>query len=165
VLNECVPAAVALLPAAARPEIWHQAGEATVEVARAAYAQAGVAARVEPFIADMAAAYGWADVVVCRAGALTIAELAAAGLSAVLVPFPGAVDDHQTRNAGHFVAAGAGVLVPQAELSPVRLAAELAAYGSDRRLALERATRARALARPDATAAIAGVCLSLAEAA
>jgi UDP-N-acetylglucosamine--N-acetylmuramyl-(pentapeptide) pyrophosphoryl-undecaprenol N-acetylglucosamine transferase len=165
VLNEQLPRALALLPRAARPEVWHQAGESTAEIARTAYGEAGVSARVEPFIADMAGAYGWADVVVCRAGALTIAELAAAGLGAVLVPFPGAVDDHQTRNADWFVAAGAGVLVPQAELTAERLAAELAAWGADRRLSIERASRARALARPDATAEIAGLCLELAEAA
>ena len=161
VLNETVPAAVALMPGAARPQIWHQAGEATLERARAAYRAAGVEARVEPFITDMAAAYAWADTVICRAGALTISELAAAGLGAVLVPFPGAVDDHQTRNAEYFVQAGAGVLLPQAQLSPARLAAELA--GTDHALATDRATRARALARPLATAQIATLCQRLGE--
>lgn len=162
VLNEHVPAAVALLPPPSRPEIWHQAGAATLELARGAYQSAGVEARIEPFIADMAAAYGWADVVVCRAGALTVAELAAAGLPAVLVPFAGAVDDHQTRNAAYLVDAGAATLVPQGELSAARLAAELAPYLANRHLVLERATRARALARPAATEQIADICQRLA---
>jgi UDP-N-acetylglucosamine--N-acetylmuramyl-(pentapeptide) pyrophosphoryl-undecaprenol N-acetylglucosamine transferase len=165
VLNETVPRALGLLPANLRPEVLHQAGAATLEVAREAYRAAGVAARIEPFIADMASAYGWADAVVCRAGALTIAELAAAGLPALLVPFPGAVDDHQTRNAEHFVAAGAGVLMPQAGLTAGSLAAELGRLAGDRALVLERATRARALARPDATAEIAAICQRLGEAA
>jgi UDP-N-acetylglucosamine--N-acetylmuramyl-(pentapeptide) pyrophosphoryl-undecaprenol N-acetylglucosamine transferase len=164
-LNENVPRAVALLPPAARPQIWHQAGETTLEVARAAYREARVEARVEAFIDDMAAAYAWADAVVCRAGALTLAELAAAGLPSVLVPFPGAVDDHQTRNAGHFVEAGAAVLIPQPALTPERLATELATLQSDRKLLVERAGRARSLARPAATAAIADACLALGEAA
>ncbi|MDQ2695681.1 MAG: undecaprenyldiphospho-muramoylpentapeptide beta-N-acetylglucosaminyltransferase, partial [Pseudomonadota bacterium] len=93
-LNQLVPQALARLPE--RPEVWHQAGGRLLEAARTAYAQAGVSARLEPFIDDMAGAYGWADLVLCRAGALTVAELAAAGVGAVLVPFPYAVDDHQT---------------------------------------------------------------------
>jgi UDP-N-acetylglucosamine--N-acetylmuramyl-(pentapeptide) pyrophosphoryl-undecaprenol N-acetylglucosamine transferase len=165
VLNENVPPAIALLPSGVRPEIWHQAGEATLGIARDAYRAAGVTARVEPFIADMAAAYAWADLVVCRAGALTIAELAAAGLPAVLVPFAGAVDDHQSRNAAFLVDAGAAALVPQAALSAARLAAEIGPYLTDRRLVLERAARARALARPGATGEIADICQRLGEAA
>lgn len=165
VLNENLAPALALLPAAARPEVWHQAGAATLELARAAYRQAGIEARTEAFITDMAAAYAWADLVICRAGALTIAELAAAGLPAVLVPFPGAVDDHQTRNAAFLVDAGAAVLLPQAELTPARLAAEIGAYDAARRLVLERALRARARAQPGAAEAIADLCLQVAEAA
>lgn len=165
VLNETLPQALALLPADARPEVWHQAGEATLGLAREAYRAAGVAARVEAFITDMAAAYGWADLVVCRAGALTIAELAAAGLPALLVPFPGAVDDHQTRNAAFLVEAGAAVLLPQAQLAPARLAEEIAVHDAGRRLVLERAQRARALARTGAAEAIASLCQQLGEAA
>jgi UDP-N-acetylglucosamine--N-acetylmuramyl-(pentapeptide) pyrophosphoryl-undecaprenol N-acetylglucosamine transferase len=164
-LNAAVPQAIARLPAGERPEILHQAGEKTVALARAGYASAAVTARVEPFIADMAAAYGWADLVVCRAGALTVAELAAAGLPAVLVPFPGAVDDHQTRNAGYLVAAGAAVLLPQSELTPERLARELLALATDRAGLLRRATAARTLARPAATAGIADLCQQLGAAA
>lgn len=163
VLNEQVAPAVALLTRAQRPEVWHQAGEATLDVARNAYAQAGIEARIEPFIADMAAAYAWADVVVCRAGALTVAEIAAAGLPAVFVPFAGAVDDHQTRNAAFLVAAGAATLIAQSELSATRLAAELAPLAGDRALVLERATRARAHAHPGATEQIAAICERLAE--
>lgn len=163
VLNETVPRALALLDPAERPEVWHQSGSATVEVAQRAYREAGVAGRIDPFIDDMAAAYAWADVVVCRAGALTIAELAAAGLSAVLVPFPGAVDDHQTRNAQHLVAVGAAVLIPQAEFSAQRLATEIARVQADRSLVLTRASCARALARPRATEDLVDLCLALGE--
>jgi len=163
VLNETLPSALALLAPGARPQVWHQAGEKTLEVARSAYRAAQVEARVEPFIHDMAAAYAWADTVICRAGALTISELAAAGLGALLVPFPGAVDDHQTRNAEYFVRAGAGVLVPQSELSAQRLAAELGAIDHD--VALRRAVQARTLAQPEAAEFIATLCQKLGEAA
>jgi UDP-N-acetylglucosamine--N-acetylmuramyl-(pentapeptide) pyrophosphoryl-undecaprenol N-acetylglucosamine transferase len=164
-LNEAVPAAVALLPGEIRPEIWHQAGSSMLEPARAAYDRAGVAGRVEPFIDDMAAAYAWADLVICRAGALTIAELTAVGLGALLVPFPGAVDDHQTRNAEFLVRAGAAVLIPQSELTPGRLAAELRRCHDDRGLVRERSTRARRVAQPRATEALADVCITVGNAA
>jgi UDP-N-acetylglucosamine--N-acetylmuramyl-(pentapeptide) pyrophosphoryl-undecaprenol N-acetylglucosamine transferase len=104
-------------------------------------------------------------VAICRSGALTIAELAAAGLGAVLVPFAGAVDDHQTRNAEFLVRAGAAVLIPQAELTAERLAAELARWNSDRHLVLQSATCARAVARPDATETLASLCLTVGTAA
>jgi UDP-N-acetylglucosamine--N-acetylmuramyl-(pentapeptide) pyrophosphoryl-undecaprenol N-acetylglucosamine transferase len=99
-LNEAVPAAIARLPTALRPQIRHQAGK-TLEAARAAYAAFAIEAEITPFIEDMAAAYATADLVIARAGALTIAELAAVGVAAILVPYPYAVDDHQTRNAAH----------------------------------------------------------------
>jgi UDP-N-acetylglucosamine--N-acetylmuramyl-(pentapeptide) pyrophosphoryl-undecaprenol N-acetylglucosamine transferase len=165
VLNETVPRAIALLTANQRPEVWHQAGAATLEIAERAYRDADVAGRVDAFLDDMAAAYSWADVVICRAGALTVAELAAAGLPAVLVPFPGAVDDHQTRNAEYLVAAGAAVLIAQADLTPARLAEEISRAQSDRSLVLARASRARALARPRATQELAELCLALGKAA
>lgn len=161
-LNENVARAVASLPAGQRPEVRHQAGQATLHRAEAAYAIVNVDARVEAFIADMAEAYGWADLVVCRAGALTIAELSAVGVASVLVPFPSAVDDHQTLNARYLADQGAAVLLPQAELSPQTLAAELQRCISDRKLLLERAERARALAWPDATRTVAERCLALA---
>ncbi len=159
-LNELVPAALGLLAPAERPVVRHQAGERTRAVAEAAYARAGVAAEILPFIDDMAAAYGWADLVVARAGALTVAELAAAGVAAILVPFPAAVDDHQTRNARYLVDAGAATLCPEAALTPATLAAELRRH--DRALVLARATRARALARPEATADIVAAVLAAA---
>jgi UDP-N-acetylglucosamine--N-acetylmuramyl-(pentapeptide) pyrophosphoryl-undecaprenol N-acetylglucosamine transferase len=159
-LNETVAAAVALLPPDQRPEIRHQSGDATRPVAEAAYRTAAVDALVVPFISDMAEAYGWADVVLARSGALTVAELAAAGVGAVLVPFPAATDDHQTRNAAFLVDAGAATLLPQPELTAERLAAELKAYVNHRDLVLTRALKARALAMPGATEAIVGACLA-----
>jgi UDP-N-acetylglucosamine--N-acetylmuramyl-(pentapeptide) pyrophosphoryl-undecaprenol N-acetylglucosamine transferase len=161
-LNEAVAGAVALLPPGHRPTIRHQAGEATRPVAEAAYRAAGVEALVHPFISDMAEAYGWADLVLARSGALTVAELAAAGVGAVLVPFPAAVDDHQTRNAAFLVDAGAATLLPQAELTAERLAAELRAYLGSPALVLARAERARSLALPGATDEIVGICLAAA---
>ncbi|MBL8202182.1 MAG: undecaprenyldiphospho-muramoylpentapeptide beta-N-acetylglucosaminyltransferase [Chromatiales bacterium] len=161
-LNEAVAGAVALLPREQRPEIRHQAGEATRPVAEAAYRAAGVEARVHPFISDMAEAYGWADLVLARSGALTVAELAAAGVGAVLVPFPAAVDDHQTRNAAFLVDAGAATLLPQSELTAGRLAAEFQAYVDRPELRLQRAERARALAMPRATDEIVSICLAAA---
>jgi len=165
VLNETVPRAIALLDEVRRPEIRHQAGRATIDVARAVYAETGVKASIDAFIDDVAAAYAWADIVICRAGALTISELAAAGLGAILVPYPAAVDDHQTGNARYLVDAGAAVLIPQSGLTPERMAAEIATCVDDRGVVTMRATRARALARPDATRAVADACLALGEAA
>lgn len=160
-LNRVVPETLAALAGQGAFEVWHQTGAAHLEAARREYQTRGVAARVEPFIEDMASAYGWADVVVCRAGALTVAELAAAGVGAVLVPYPYAVDDHQTRNARYLVDAGAAVLVPEPELDAARLAAVLG--GWDRGRLADMAGRARALARPDAARRVAEACLALSE--
>ena len=162
-LNATVAGAVALLPAGQRPEIRHQAGEATRPIAEAAYRAAGVDAEVVAFIDDMAEAYGWADLVLARSGALTVAELAAAGVGAVLVPFPAAVDDHQTRNASWLADAGAATLLPQSELTAARLAAELQTCTGNRDLLLTRAERARGLAMPQATATIVAACLAAGE--
>jgi UDP-N-acetylglucosamine--N-acetylmuramyl-(pentapeptide) pyrophosphoryl-undecaprenol N-acetylglucosamine transferase len=159
-LNERVPAAIATL--AARPRVRHQCGPKHADDARAAYDRAGVAASVEPFIDDMAAAYAWADLVICRAGALTLAELAAAGVGAVLVPFPHAVDDHQTRNAVALVDAGAAVLLPEADADPARIAAVLGELLADRARLLAMAQAARTLAKPDAAAHIVDHCLEVA---
>jgi UDP-N-acetylglucosamine--N-acetylmuramyl-(pentapeptide) pyrophosphoryl-undecaprenol N-acetylglucosamine transferase len=161
VLNEVVPAAVGLLPDNQRPEVWHQTGSATHDVATRSYADAGVAAKLDPFINNVSEAYEWADMVICRAGALTISELAAAGLGAVLVPYPSAVDDHQTRNAEYLVAADAAVMIPQSGLTPESLAAELKVCVDDRSVALERAVIARSLAKPDATREVVERCLAL----
>ena len=161
-INAETPRALGLLPATERPEVWHQAGRQHVEATRGAYADAGVAARIEPFIEDMAAAYGWADLVLCRAGALTVSELAAAGIGAILVPFPHAIDDHQTHNGEWLAGAGAALLIQQRDLSAAKLAAMLAelAANPERRAAM--AEHALALALPDATARVADICLAVA---
>jgi UDP-N-acetylglucosamine--N-acetylmuramyl-(pentapeptide) pyrophosphoryl-undecaprenol N-acetylglucosamine transferase len=158
-LNESVPAALAHLPERLRPEVRHQAGRNTLDIARGAYRKHGVDAQVTEFIDDMAEAYGWADLAICRSGALTVSELAAAGLPAVLVPFPAAVDNHQTLNGGYLVAAGAAVLVPERQLGHERLARVLAGLLSDRGRLHDMARRARSVARPEALAAIERVLL------
>jgi UDP-N-acetylglucosamine--N-acetylmuramyl-(pentapeptide) pyrophosphoryl-undecaprenol N-acetylglucosamine transferase len=160
ILNETVPKALALLPAAERPEVVHQSGEKHLQALREAYAEADVQVHAVSFIEDMAGAYAWADLVICRAGALTVAELAAAGVASVLVPFPHAVDDHQTGNARFLSSAGAAILLPQDQLTPERLA-ELRHLSREQ--LLQMAERARALARPDATASVANACMEVAK--
>lgn len=162
VFNEQLPRALALLPEADRPQVRHQCGEKNLEAAQQSYDAAGVKASVEPFIADMAEAYAWADLVVCRAGALTVSELCAAGVGAILVPFPHAVDDHQTRNGQHMVKAGAAILVPQPRFTPEALADTLKGLSSDREKILGMAQAARSLARPDATERVVNYCLEAA---
>lgn len=159
-LNEIVPRALALLDAAQRPTVTHQAGARHLEQLRANYAKAGVDGECLAFIDDMAARYAQADLVICRAGALTVAELAAAGVGSILVPFPHAVDDHQTHNARFLAEAQAAVLVAQRDLSPARLAELLA--GFTREKLLDMARRARALAKPDAAAVVAKACMAAA---
>jgi UDP-N-acetylglucosamine--N-acetylmuramyl-(pentapeptide) pyrophosphoryl-undecaprenol N-acetylglucosamine transferase len=159
-LNEVVPQALAALDAAARPEVWHQAGKRNIDDARSAYAAAGIDARLEPFIDDMAAAYAWADVVLCRAGAMTIAEVAAAGVPSILVPFPFAVDDHQTANARYLADAQAAVLLPQTQLTAERLGELLLSLNADKLTAM--ATAARKLALLDATTQVVEQCLAVA---
>lgn len=159
-LNETVPRALALLPENERPEVVHQSGEKHLAVLRATYQAEQVAAHVVPFIEDMAGAYAWADVVICRAGALTIAELAAAGVASVLVPFPHAVDDHQTANARHLSHAGAAILLPQHELTVEKLAL---IRNLTRPQLQEMAEKARELARPDAALAVANACREIAK--
>jgi UDP-N-acetylglucosamine--N-acetylmuramyl-(pentapeptide) pyrophosphoryl-undecaprenol N-acetylglucosamine transferase len=159
-LNEVVPQALALLPEGARPDVIHQAGEKHLAELEQNYRKAGVRAETRAFIDDMAASYAWADLVICRAGALTIAELAAAGVASVLVPFPHAVDDHQTHNARYLSQQGAAILLPQRELVAQGLSALLG--GFTREVLLEMARQARVLGKPQATAAVAGVCRELA---
>lgn len=161
-LNERLPAALARLSPQAQPLVHHQAGERTVETAREAYAQAGVEADITVFIDDMPAAYAWADLVVCRAGALTVAELAAAGVPALFVPFPYAVDDHQTHNAAYLVDAGGAELIQERDLDTGSLAAALDRLLSDRAELHGMAKRARAMGRPDAVDAVADSCLEVA---
>jgi UDP-N-acetylglucosamine--N-acetylmuramyl-(pentapeptide) pyrophosphoryl-undecaprenol N-acetylglucosamine transferase len=160
VLNEVVPQALALLPPEGRPQVTHQAGAKHLETLRATYARVGVEAELVDFIDDMAARYGAADLVICRAGALTVAELAAAGVASILVPYPHAVDDHQTGNARFLAGAGAGVLLPQSGLTPVSLAALLRELPRQR--LADMARRARQLAKPEAARVVAEACMALA---
>lgn len=157
-INNVVPAAIALLPENLRPEIIHQTGRAHVDAVREQYRDAGIAARAEPFIDDMAEAYAWADVVLCRAGALTVAELSAAGVGAILVPLPHAIDDHQTHNARWLSEQRAGVLIPQHELSAEYLANVLREFSAKPQELLAWAHNARALAKPDAAQRVAAAC-------
>ncbi len=161
-LNEVVPATLAAL-GDMDLEVWHQAGARHLEQTRGAYAEHGVEARVADFVTDMAAAYAWADLVVCRAGAMTIAELAAAGVGAILVPFPHAVDDHQTRNARFLSERGAAVLLPETALDKQRLADLLRELLASRERLQEMARNARAMARPGAASDVAAMCLEVAD--
>lgn len=159
VLNEVLPQAVAQLGLSPPPEVWHQTGVRDVESVASAYRKRGVSARVVPFIENMAEAYAWADLAVCRAGALTIAELTAAGLGAVLMPFAAAVDDHQTHNARFLVNAGAAEILTQTALSVQSLALILKRLLQDRETLLRMAVRARSLAKSDAAERVAQTCL------
>lgn len=159
-LNEVVPKALALLAPGERPLVRHQSGERQIDALRAAYAEAGVQAELTPFIQDTAEAFAQADLVVCRAGASTVTEIAAVGAAAVFVPFPFAVDDHQTTNAGFLVDQGAGWLVQQDRLSPERLAHMLS--GTDRAELLDRAQKAWNLRKTHATDEVVAACEELA---
>jgi UDP-N-acetylglucosamine--N-acetylmuramyl-(pentapeptide) pyrophosphoryl-undecaprenol N-acetylglucosamine transferase len=159
-LNETLPQALALLARAERPAVIHQAGNPYAEAVRRHYRELGVDAEVLAFVDDMAARYGEADLVVCRAGATTVTELAVAGVGSILVPFPHAVDDHQTRNARYLSERGAALLMPQRELTPQSLAAAL--RGLDRGRLLEMARAARAVGKPDAAQKVAELCMELA---
>ncbi len=160
-LNELLPKALALMPVEQRPEVVHQSGRQHVEKLRANYAESGVAADVRDYIEDMATLYEWCDVAVCRAGAMTVAELACAGVPAVLVPFPFAVDDHQTTNAEFLAESGAAWLMQQTELSTESLAMHLSTLNRDQLATMS--LKARALAKPDATKTVADVCEGLAK--
>ncbi|MBV1775529.1 undecaprenyldiphospho-muramoylpentapeptide beta-N-acetylglucosaminyltransferase [Burkholderiaceae bacterium DAT-1] len=152
-LNEAVPQALARLPLAERPLVTHQSGTKQIEALRSHYAQAGVEANCVAFIDDMAAAYAEADLVVCRAGALTVSELAAVGVGAIFVPFPHAVDDHQTGNARYLAENGAALLIQQRNLTPDWLAQQLKEMTRERLLTM--AERARTLGKPEATRVVA----------
>jgi UDP-N-acetylglucosamine--N-acetylmuramyl-(pentapeptide) pyrophosphoryl-undecaprenol N-acetylglucosamine transferase len=158
-LNERVPAALALLPPAARPHVVHQAGERHIDALRAAYAEAGVAAECVPFIADMATQYAAADLVVCRGGAITVSELAAVGIASIIVPLPGAIADEQSANARFLVAAGAARTIPQPELTAPRLAEALSQFTREALFTMAQA--ARKLGRADASDRVADACLAL----
>lgn len=159
-LNEIMPQALSMMPADKLPEVHHQAGAQNLQALIAAYARTGAAGKVVAFIDDMTMAYAHADLVICRAGALTVAELAAAGVASVLVPFPYAVDDHQTGNARHLAEAGAAMLIQQKDLSAKSLADLLTSLTRER--LLDMAKKARALARPDAAQRVADICAEMA---
>ncbi len=157
-LNNGVPTALALL-ADLDIVMRHQCGAKMLDAARAAYLTHDLKASVEAFIDDMAEAYGWADLVICRAGALTLAELCAAGVGSILIPFPAAVDDHQTANARFLVEHGAAILLPQNELDATRLATEIRTLATHATRRLSMAQAARTLAKPNAAAVVARRCL------
>lgn len=158
-INEAVPKVIAALQSRQSFEIRHQCGEKMLDQARAAYADAGVQASVEPFITDMAAAYGWADLVIGRAGALTIAELCAAGVGSILIPFPGAVDDHQARNADFLKERGGGDWLRQGDALETQLLDRLRALAGDRAQLLRLAQAARAAAFPQAAQRVAEIVM------
>jgi UDP-N-acetylglucosamine--N-acetylmuramyl-(pentapeptide) pyrophosphoryl-undecaprenol N-acetylglucosamine transferase len=159
-LNDIVPQALARIPQERRPLVVHQSGAKQIDELHANYAKAGVQADLTPFIDDTASAFAEADLVICRAGASTVTEIAAVGTPAVFVPFPHAVDDHQTTNARFLVDAGGGWLVPQAELTPDKLATMLASL--TREQLLQRAVAARKLAKTQATEQVVAACEALA---
>lgn len=162
-LNRVVPAALARLPADILWQSRHQCGSRHLQSTREAYEGAGGSVEVVAFIEDMAEAYGWADLVICRAGAMTVSELAAAGVAALLVPYPHAVDDHQARNAGFLTRAGGAVMWREEELDADRLCQSLAGLLSDRQGLIDRACRARAQARPEAAEEVVRCLLSMTE--
>lgn len=157
-LNEKLPALLASVPPEERPQILHQGGR-SADLARSAYARAGIGAQVVDFIDDMASAYAGADLVICRAGATTLAEVAAVGVASVLVPFPYAIDDHQRHNAEHFVRAGAAELVSEADLDAEATCQMVRDLLADRSRLEQMARAARQLARPDAAGTLADACL------
>lgn len=159
-INTCLPQALASMAESMRPRVVHQTGKLNFAGVQAAYQQAGVMAEVKPFLDDMAQYYGWADVVICRAGALTVAELAAAGVASILIPYPSAVDDHQSGNARFLSEKGAAVLLPQTGLNPAHLAGLLQEMTREKALNMARA--ARALAQPAAAQRVAQICKELA---
>ena len=159
-LNTLIPQALALLPVEQRPEVTHQSGTRHLETLRANYATAGVEADVRDYIEDMSAAYQHCDFAVCRAGAMTVAELACAGVPALLVPYPSAVDDHQTGNAEFLSSSGAAWLIQQQDLSAEKLAQLISSINRD--TLTDMSTKARALAKPDATQRVADICEALA---
>jgi UDP-N-acetylglucosamine--N-acetylmuramyl-(pentapeptide) pyrophosphoryl-undecaprenol N-acetylglucosamine transferase len=160
-LNDTVPQALALLPEHERPVVVHQSGEKQIEALKANYAAAGVQAELTPFIDDTAAAFAHADLIVCRAGASTVTEISAVGAAALFVPFPHAVDDHQTTNARFLVEAGGAWLVPQTELTAQSLAERLRSV--NRAQLLEMAIKAKQMEKTQAVAAVVVACEQLAK--
>jgi UDP-N-acetylglucosamine--N-acetylmuramyl-(pentapeptide) pyrophosphoryl-undecaprenol N-acetylglucosamine transferase len=161
VFNQVLPRALGMMPAERRPAIVHQSGRANIEQLRANYQAAAVDADTVAFIDDMAAAYAQADLVIARAGAMTVSEIACVGVASVLIPFPHAVDDHQTGNARFLADAGASLLIPQNEFNAEGLASLLSEF--DRAALASMAVKARALGKPDAAGTVADVCESVAK--
>ena len=161
-LNKLMPEALAKLSADVRPEVFHQAGKQHDQITAERYRGAGVEAQVAPFIKDMAQAYAWADLVVCRAGALTVSELAAAGLPSLLIPLPHAIDDHQSRNADYLAREGAAFVMPQATTGAAEMAERLKEVLMQPEQLNRMASTARRLARPDATNTVVDVCVEVA---
>lgn len=162
ILNEVVPAALKDLQQQLGIKVIHQAGQSTIESAKSAYRAAGVTADVRVFIDDMKAVYEWADVVICRAGAMTISELAVMGLPSILVPLPHAIDDHQAKNAKFLSDEEAAFLMPQSELSAATLAAKLGELLADAEKIKNMGSKALSLAKPEATQEVANICLEVA---
>ena len=162
VLNEVVPEALQSLQASLSVNVIHQAGKATIQIAREKYSEAGVAADIREFIADMKQVYQWADIVICRAGAMTISELAIMGLPSILVPLPHAIDDHQTKNAAYLADAEAAVLMPQSTLTSQNLSETLKALLTNENQLSDMRKKARSLAKPEATELVANACLEVA---
>lgn len=160
-LNTVVPKALSLLTEDMPLDIKHQCGEKHLEDCQQNYQSTGLKAELMPFIDDMAAAYGWADLIICRAGALTLAEVSAAGVATVLVPYPYAVDDHQTHNAGSLVKAGAAKLIQESDLSEQVLASEIQRIASDKNQLITMAEAARRQAKPEAANTIADICMAV----
>jgi len=160
-INQAVPLALALMSEETRPQVVHQTGKQHYAAVVQMYQQAGVQADIRAFIDDMAESYAAADLVICRSGALTVAELAAAGVASLLIPYPSAVDDHQTHNARFLSERGAAVLLPQTELNAAKLAQWLGEQSREKLLAM--AQQARGAARADAAAAVAAVCTEIVE--
>jgi UDP-N-acetylglucosamine--N-acetylmuramyl-(pentapeptide) pyrophosphoryl-undecaprenol N-acetylglucosamine transferase len=158
-LNQSVPAALALIDAELRPQVRHQCGERTLQEAQESYAEHRVDVELFSFIEDMAEVYAWADLVVCRAGALTVAELCAAGVPALFVPYPAAVDDHQTANARPMADAGAAQIIQERDLTPELLAVSLREWLQSRALLTKSAETARSLACPNSLNRITEICL------
>ena len=155
-LNEAIPAALALISKDMRPIVIHQAGDKHLADLQKRYADLDVRADIRPFIDDMPSAYARADLVICRAGAMTVSELAACGVASCLIPFPFAIDDHQTANAKFLADADAAVLLPQQHLNPQDLASMIQNF--NRADLKDMALRAHALAKPHATQRVAEVC-------
>jgi UDP-N-acetylglucosamine--N-acetylmuramyl-(pentapeptide) pyrophosphoryl-undecaprenol N-acetylglucosamine transferase len=160
-LNEFIPKAIAILPEVKRPQIVHQAGAKHIDSLKRNYKNAGVVADTRAFIDDMASMYAWADFVICRSGALTVAEVSAVGLGSLMIPFPFAVDDHQTTNAMYLVENGAAFILQQKELSVEKLAGIISELGREKCLSM--AKKAKKLGKPNATEDVAKICMEIAQ--